>query len=1033
MVLRTFSNGEFMAFTRYQLIGAPTLDDALNGLKALVSELEEAGKRVVVFSEDRMTLLVERAITEALGGTFLTEVTTFARFLRGSGKILGKQGSVMAINAILTEQANNLRCFKKGAARSVYETIAQLSASGIDGETLLRSADETSGMLSGKLRDLALIVEEYRNFLAEKQLVDENGYLMRLPDAVREQLQGVHIVFFAFPSFTRQTRRGLQAAFEVGKSVTGIFLAGAEVCKNKEVCKGKEEYYTDEAYRAFWKEAEEAGVTKTDEFKEAYLQPSVRTGAAALLSERLFSCKAHKKGARNGIYSFVAEDEREELNFIAATVRARLCLDNNLHCRDVTLLVPNGDYFPVVRRAFQKYGIPFFMDEKRSFLTHPFLAFLLALLQSIADGGLPVSLDGVLQSVYFGAPYADANEYRNYLIKYGGYRGSYHKEIKEDVTGYRIEALKGCRERLLELLALFPVRGVGAASGGAFTAAIRALKEKANAETVTETIREQTDDVALKRFLSLDPLESVLSEIELVAAEKPFTAREFADAIKSGAEALEISMIPESLDAVFVGDATESKFTRTKILFACGLTNALPRVSMDTAVISDGEIKRLREIQLEIEPAIAVVNARARESLALNLTSFEEAIYFTYPNTFIGEETEAGEIFEVLNLFEDELPNERETSDVEKLLSECGAERGAFADGLRERAKEERAEDAPALRIPPSVPSAGKLYFAGEISPTLLEKYFACPYSGYCMRALKLREREERTVLDTDTGTFVHKVLELTARKFNEASGEEEIRAFARRTAEELLREPRFRALLDTEEGVYTGERLVEEGEEVALIAYRGLKGSAFRVLDTEHKVELAELGAKGTTDRVDETDDYVRIVDYKSGSIDDSVVSYYTGRKLQLQLYLKGVSGEKKPAGAFYFPAATGYREEGDTPNRMSGFFCADENVLLLNDTGLKEGEKSEFFEGSRNGKYTQNGMSAEDFSAFLDYSVLVAQKAEGEMREGFIQPTPYEGACEYCKLRSLCGFDGTPRRESAIKSGGIAQIVRKTRGEKK
>lgn len=1010
MVPRIFSNGETMDYERYQIISAPTLDDALAALQTLVAQREAAGKRVLVFAEDRMTLLVERAIVEKLGGTFLTEVTTFARFLRGSGKILGKQGSVMAINAILSEHAKELKCFKKGAARSVYETIAQLSASGVDGEALRHSAEETGGMLANKLADLALIVEEYRKFLAEKELVDENGYLARLGDAVEERLKGVHIVFFAFPSFTRQTRKGVEAAFEVGESVTGVFLSG------------KEDYYTKEAECAFFRAAKEYSC----DLKKIRLSEGKRKGAALALSERLFSAEAHVKGKREGIYSFVAEDEREELNFVAATALARVAANPNLRYRDVTVLVPSTDYFPVVQRAFKSYGIPCFMDEKRSFLSHPFLSFVLAVLQSVADGGLPASLEGVLQSVYFGK----ADVYRNYMLKYGGYRGSYRKEIKEDVKGYPIEELKACRERLVQILSLFPVRGAGQANGGAFTAAIRDLKEFVAAETVTERFRERTEDPALKSFLSLDPLESILSEIELVAEEKRFTAREFYDAIRSGAEALEISMIPESLDSVFVGDATESKFTQTKILFACGLTNALPRIATDTAVISDGEIKRLHDIQVEIEPAIAVVNARARESLALNLTAFAEAIYLTYPNTFLGEETEKGEIFEILKSFEDAPKEECEKSDVEKLLSECRAENGALAKILRERA--DGAETPPpAARIPDKIPSAGKLYFAGEVSPTLLEKYFSCPYSGFCMRALKLREREERTVLDTDTGDFVHKVLELSARQFNEAKGEEEIRTFARRTAEELLSTPRFRALLDTKEGAYTGERLVKEGEEVAFAAFCALKSSAFRVMDTERKIALSELGAEGKTDRVDETDEYVRIVDYKSGAIDDSVTSYYTGRKLQLQLYLKGVSGEKKPAGAFYFPAAAGYRAEGESPFRMSGFFCADDEVLLLHDKTLQEGEKSEFFEGNRNGKYTEKGMKAEDFSDFLDYSVLVVQRAEREMREGFIKPTPYEDACAYCKLKSLCAYDGEPRKESSVKSGEIVKIVRREKGE--
>ena len=81
------------------IIGAPTLDDALFVLAARVSACEERGEKCLVFCEDSLTLLAERAVLERTGGTFLTEVTTFARFLSGERRVLSKQGSVMAISA----------------------------------------------------------------------------------------------------------------------------------------------------------------------------------------------------------------------------------------------------------------------------------------------------------------------------------------------------------------------------------------------------------------------------------------------------------------------------------------------------------------------------------------------------------------------------------------------------------------------------------------------------------------------------------------------------------------------------------------------------------------------------------------------------------------------------------------------------------------------------------------------------------------------------------------------------------------------
>ena len=313
----------------------------------------------------------------------------------------------------------------------------------------------------------------------------------------------------------------------------------------------------------------------------------------------------------------------------------------------------------------------------------------------------------------------------------------------------------------------------------------------------------------------------------------------------------------------------------------------------------------------------------------------------------------------------------------------------------------------------------------------MLERYFECPYAGFVSRVLRLREREERTVLDTDSGTFVHAVLEECAKKFNELKDEDECRKYARQVAETLLSTPRFAALSDTRAGAYTAERILRESGEVAAVAYRQLSLSAFRVHKTEERIALPELSLAGTADRIDVSDEYVRIIDYKTGKIDDSAVAYYTGRKLQLPLYLRAAGDGLKPAGAFYFPASEAFTKENEDKYRMRGFFSGEEDVLRRMDSTLQDGQTSALFGGKLNGKYTDKGMKQEDFEAFLDYGILVSQKAENEMKAGNIAPAPYEKACGYCKLKSLCGFVGSPRKEKDVACADIARIVRRERGE--
>lgn len=1003
------------------IIGAPTLNDALDALTELVAESEKRGEQIIVFCEDRLTLLAERAAVLRSKGTFSTEITTFARFLKGDRAILSKQGSVMAVSSILREHGKELRCFKKSAAQAVYETIAQLLSSRADAETLARSARETEGMLSHKLSDLALVLGEYEKFLNEKGLVDESGYLALLPEKISETLQGRHIVFFAFPSFTRQAAEGVRAALLSAKRVTGVFLAG------------KGPAYTNEAAHLFRTLAEKCG-----EVKSLGLKSSL-AGDAVYLAEGLFSPEVYGRKAKKceHIRLFRAEDEGREMETVCALIRKYIA-ENGLRFRDFAVLLPEKDRFPQAERMLADFELPFFSDRKRPFSEHPFCRFVLDVLACVYDGGTGASVDAALSSVYFG----QADDYRNYLLKFGGYRGAVNRAIKdgEAVKGYDPASLAAARERLRACIALFPREG----KGKKFTSAVRTLYDSVGGDGVTERLAGKFEG-AEKEFLDVSRLGDCLSDIELIAGEEKFTAKEFMDLLESGLSALEVSMIPQSADAVFLGDATESRFARVPVLFCLGADESLPRVSNDTAVITDGEVKQLKDLSLEIEPLIGVVNARARESLYLNLCSFGNALFVGCPLRIKGEEARRGEAFSYIARMCEKMPmpdvslylasargpalrelfrlsegyelGERNSAELflslKKLLGEKGE--GELADRLLGEKK--------------AAKKLSQLLFGGQISPSLLETYFECPYKSFFTYGLGIREREERSALDTETGSFVHKVLETVAPQFDALKSEEECRVLAEQTARELLSTPAYAFMTDTDAGAYTGARLEKECGAVTAACFRQLKGSSFRADAFEKRIFLPALNLRGKTDRVDVSDGYVRVIDYKTGNIDDRPSAYYTGRKLQLELYLLASSEGKTPAGAFYFPAREEFTEEDEDPYRMKGFFVKDEEVLSRMDTARTEGE-SAFYEGGK--ERGRKGLAQEEFHDFLGYSLLVSDRAISEMKAGNVAPSPIEDACDRCAFKGACGFSGEFRKgASRVTCAEIAAIAKAEGGK--
>ena len=92
-------------------VSCAALSTALEKLKNIVKANEEKQKRTVIFCEDRLSLAAERTVCSAVGGTFLTSVYTFARFLSSeAGKpqnVLSAQGSAMAVRRIIEERSSD--------------------------------------------------------------------------------------------------------------------------------------------------------------------------------------------------------------------------------------------------------------------------------------------------------------------------------------------------------------------------------------------------------------------------------------------------------------------------------------------------------------------------------------------------------------------------------------------------------------------------------------------------------------------------------------------------------------------------------------------------------------------------------------------------------------------------------------------------------------------------------------------------------------------------------------------------------------
>ena len=948
-------------------------------------------------------------------------------------------------------------------------------------------AGHRSGMLQKKLQDLALISNEYISFLETGNYLDENRFMHKLSESIgsKPAIREGAVVFFGFSSLTEQELGCMKKVCDASRNVLGLFPEGGKAISGSEGTKTWH-MYSDQAINAF-RDRCGAEIWETEcAVRRSRTAESLRE---TLYDIGVFAWEDAQRMVTGRIVvdDPCRGGEEEELRRACARISEHVRKDGYRYGEIAVLVSDMGRYSPFLRKVFGEYGIPYFANEKKALSDHPFMRFALAVLRAASENLSPSSVQLVASSPYFGDSGEYRNylaKYCNY--QKGADREILESSVKEACeknggdADKCIEYLKGKRERLLEAVGCFSAEKAICKD---FCDGVRALRIRYDRDgKVTKQLADACGDGMLREFLSDSKgrIDAVLDEMERVLGDMPMNVSEFASLLEEGMSASKVSLLPVCPDEVFVGDIAQDRVCAKKMVLALGMTDDVPGRCQDSAILSSGDIRILTEGQTaktkeetEIIRRFSAmdgaerVNERTREAVCMNLCAFSERLYLSSP---LGQETEESEILRYIRkaYVPEEADNDRiflgncaaavpmarEQRRLENLCEDASVPREEIALAAKrkhalEKARQGSPEMSDGLRetrewrgreMSDCISRGQDLFFRREtVSPTLLETYCKCPFWNFAQRGLRLKEREETAMRATDSGDFVHEVMKEVGAliKEGQVTDETDCKKKAEEIARDVLKEPQYSFLTDTKAGRYTAERLVGETAEIAAGLYRQIANSGFEIDATELKIDETktelkghEIGISGRIDRVDkgkndEGQEYIRIVDYKTGSYDTSAAKYYTGEKLQLELYMASVLGDSVPAGIYYFPARMDYVKSGDRKKnvdlfRMDGFTNDSIESMRMsdNDFDADKNKKSRYVKAdlsNRNG-----GMMSEDtLRDFIAYSVLCGRKAKEEIGAGFVAPTTIEGAdaCSYCPYRGMCASMGNKTERKSVK----------------
>jgi ATP-dependent helicase/nuclease subunit B len=359
-----------------------------------------------------------------------------------------------------------------------------------------------------------------------------------------------------------------------------------------------------------------------------------------------------------------------------------------------------------------------------------------------------------------------------------------------------------------------------------------------------------------------------------------------------------------------------------------------------------------------------------------------------------------------------------------------------------------------------------------NLSASQIDRHGECRLSYFLKYGLRAQERKEASVDPAEFGTYIHAVLENTARCIRDMGGFhkvslEETLDIAHRFSEEYAAE--HFSQLASERMTYLFRRNVQELDMVVQELWLELREALFEPREFEVSFGSADglppiaipNGAmnailRGFVDRVDTWSSggssYYRVVDYKTGRKDFDYCDVFNGVGLQMLLYMFALkhSGEDLlgshpvAAGVQYFPArapylpADGKLEEEDAEKarqsqwKRKGLLLRDEAVLHAMEPG--DGFRRLCCAMKKDGTLTGDLADRDQLKLLEGYVFRVLARMVEDIASGNVEPNPYtrgssHDACAFCPYGAICHKDTVEGRRNyqAMKEDRFWDEIRK------
>jgi len=952
--------------------------------------IKDNNGKLILLVPEQFTLQSERDLIYKmeLPGIIDVNVLSFTRLAHkvfnevgGLTRIhLNEQGKNILLRKIIDESEKSLSIYKKAAHQEGFvamfsDLISELKQQDISPAQLKEQLGlmEYAELLTEKMKDIITIYEGFNRYI-DGRYIDAEDYLNVLIEKMGDAtfLKDAEIWIDGFTTFTPQTYQILERLISMAKQVTFTFT----MAFSRQERDGDLFEISEKTYERIHDLAFRIGMPgEIIDLDKEPIKSAVKAFEIKHLEQEIFAYPYNVfKEKVNNINLFAGMNYHSEVEHVAAKM-VSLVRDSGYRWKDIALICNDMDsYGMLIKRVFQEYGIPCFLDKKRSIMHNPIVEMVLSSLTVIQKWYRYEDIFRYFKTGFSGIDVDTYEQLENYVLQYG-IRGNGWKEPFKYGDDELLGVLNTTREKIMEPLMKLEKKIKNKNTIGEIT---RALFEFLYQLKVPELLEAWIDELRIKGFYEYvsentqiwNILLDILDQLVEILGDQTVTLKAYIRMLEAGLSSIELAIIPTTIDQVLVGTIQRSKSHDIKALFVIGVNDGvLPSKKEEDRILSDEERALLKSKGIEL--GFDRESNTYLEKYNIYSVFSKPTDYFWMSYALADQEGRAlrpsilldrfKKLFSGIKIFSDVMgdlsdllistPGSTFKYCVEKLRMEVDGKsmeelwwgvyqwyyenkdwnmkRTAIIEGLFHKNQISYIEES----------HAQKLYrLPIRSSVSRLEQFINCPFAHFIRYGLRPTEREVYKIQAPDLGDIFHRSME----EFTLRLKEEQLdwRALEREKCHSMADDVIDMVVLNHRNGImdsthrykYLTNRLKRISRRALWTLTEHIKKSGFNPVEYEVAFGLnhpyppieVELGdgekiyLEGRIDRVDildgEEHNFVKIIDYKSGDKDFSLSDVYHGLQLQLMIYLDAIlSNGEKINGKSMKPAGVFYFKVDD------------------------------------------------------------------------------------------------------------------------